>query len=1035
MQPSAEQIAAAIAALEAQRALLGDGVVDTALAPLRRELAALQAASTATSAQQLKQVSVLFVDVVGSTAIGQQLDPETIHLVMDSALERFTAVVRSEGGRVLQYTGDGMLAAFGTEVAAEDDVECAVRAGLGIVEAAREHAPLVRRQHRVPDFNVRVGVHTGRVLLGGGVDAEGSIRGSTVNVAARMEQSAPPGRVRISQASWRHVRGLFEAEEQEPISVKGVGAPVRSWLVVRPLPRAKRQGPRGIEGLATPMVGRDTELGLLHGRLQRAIATGRAHAVTVVGEAGLGKSRLLAEFQRGLDPQRVRMLLGRAHPRSAVEPFGVLRDLAVRALGLADADAADDARARWLQAVAPLIDAEGEAPAHRVGHLLGFDFGASPHVQELLGDDALFRRRAFDDGVRLLRGMCARRPTVMVLDDLHWTDSGSMDFVRHALDQAADAPLLLLTLTRETVFERHPDWMRGVAHHGRIDLRPLGEALSQELADALLQRMREVPEALRTLVIEGAEGNPFYMEELLKMLIDDGVIAVDADGGWRVLEGRLEKTRVPPTLTGVLQARLDALQPAERRALQQAAIVGHAFWDQALAAIDAAALPLLPPLLKKELVVRRDTADFDGGGEYVFKHHLLHQVSYDSVLKGPKLDGHAKVGAFWTARAEVSGPQQVDPAHCRALIEAQYHRCQADPKDYLGWFDDQFAHYQHAYAAPTLRRLTEQLVGVCERHFGADTPETARALIDLARIELMQGDVAPMEPLLRRAIGIQQRTLDPDHPDAALSHAAMGGYHSGRGDLAAAEPYFRRALEIRERVFGSDHVLTLGAADHLAKALAELGRLEQAEALFRRVLAVRERKLGADHSETAFALTALGEVLAKKGDPASAEPLIRRALAVQQRLLPPDHPDAALSMWHLAETLCALQRPDEAEPLARDALRIWEQALGADHEWTAWGLLCLAEVRLARDDAAEAERLAGRAAAALERAYGPGHPAVVTTLTLQARALLDLERAAQALALLQRSQEAHRQHGRADDDEARAIAGLLARAQAALDSH
>jgi class 3 adenylate cyclase len=255
MQPSAEQIAAAIAALEAQRALLGDGVVDTALAPLRRELAALQAASTATSAQRLKQVSVLFVDVVGSTAIGQQLDPETIHLVMDSALERFTAVVRSEGGRVLQYTGDGMLAAFGTEVAAEDDVECAVRAGLGIVEAAREHAPLVRRQHRVPDFNVRVGVHTGRVLLGGGVDAEGSIRGSTVNVAARMEQSAPPGRVRISQASWRHVRGLFEAEEQEPISVKGVAQPVRSWLVVRPLPRAKRQGPRGIEGLAAPPAG------------------------------------------------------------------------------------------------------------------------------------------------------------------------------------------------------------------------------------------------------------------------------------------------------------------------------------------------------------------------------------------------------------------------------------------------------------------------------------------------------------------------------------------------------------------------------------------------------------------------------------------------------------------------------------------------------------------------------------------------------------------------------------------------------------
>lgn len=224
MQPTAEQLRAAITALEAQRALLGDAVADTALAPLRRELAALQAASTATSTQQLKQVSVLFVDVVGSTAIGQQLDPEAIHAVMDSALERFTAVVQAEGGRVLQYTGDGMLAAFGTELASEDDVECAIRAGLGIVESARQHAPQVRQRHGVPDFNVRVGVHTGRVLLGGGVDAEGSIRGATVNVAARMEQSAPPGRVRVSHDSWRHVRGLFEAEEQPGRGGFGRGA-------------------------------------------------------------------------------------------------------------------------------------------------------------------------------------------------------------------------------------------------------------------------------------------------------------------------------------------------------------------------------------------------------------------------------------------------------------------------------------------------------------------------------------------------------------------------------------------------------------------------------------------------------------------------------------------------------------------------------------------------------------------------------------------------------------------------------------------
>ncbi len=219
MTQTPEQLAATIAALEAQRALLGDAVVDTALAPLRDKLAALHAGA----AQQLKQVSVLFVDVVGSTAMGQQLDPETIHAVMDGALERFTAVVQAQHGRVLQYTGDGMLAAFGTEEASEDDVESAIRAGLGIIVAAREHAPRVRQQHGVADFNVRAGVHTGRVLLGGGVDAEGSIRGATVNVAARMEQSAPPGRLRISHDSYRHVHGVFDGAGAGPDQRQGCG--------------------------------------------------------------------------------------------------------------------------------------------------------------------------------------------------------------------------------------------------------------------------------------------------------------------------------------------------------------------------------------------------------------------------------------------------------------------------------------------------------------------------------------------------------------------------------------------------------------------------------------------------------------------------------------------------------------------------------------------------------------------------------------------------------------------------------------------
>jgi class 3 adenylate cyclase len=245
--PSA-QLSAAIAALEGQRATLGDAVVDTALAPLRRELAE-QSARRSPVRQQLKQVTVLFVDVVGSTAMGQQLEPEEIHAVMDGALERFTATVQAHYGRVLQYTGDGMLAAFGAEEASEGDVESAVRAGLAIIEDAKAQSDEVRRRHGLPNFAVRAGLHTGTVLLGGGVDAEGNIRGATVNVAARMEQSAPAGRLRISHDTYRHVRGLFEFSEPALIQVKGVEQLLRSYLVERAKPRAFRVASRGIEGV------------------------------------------------------------------------------------------------------------------------------------------------------------------------------------------------------------------------------------------------------------------------------------------------------------------------------------------------------------------------------------------------------------------------------------------------------------------------------------------------------------------------------------------------------------------------------------------------------------------------------------------------------------------------------------------------------------------------------------------------------------------------------------------------------------------
>jgi class 3 adenylate cyclase len=383
VSPDEQQLEVAIAALEAQRAFLGNAVVDAALEPMRAKLAALIAASEAEPAQQLKQVTILFLDVVGSTALSQRLDPEEIHAVMDSALARCTKVVRAHQGKVLQYAGDNLLAVFGADQASEADAEQAVHCGLAVVVEGRAIGSEVQTAHGYRDFNVRVGIHTGGVLLGGGVDAEGTIRGIAVNIAARMEQTAPPGGVRISHDTYAQVRGVFDVEPQPPLSVKGVDAPLRSYLVVRARPRAFRVSTRGIEGVETRMIGRATELRALQDAYLRVMAPGAGlQRVLVVADAGVGKSRLLYEFDNWADarPERFFIFQARATPQSLAQPHSVLRDLFAWRFQILDGDSMQEAQRKLEGGLVPLFagdqgEHEAEAHAHLLGQLIGLDYG------------------------------------------------------------------------------------------------------------------------------------------------------------------------------------------------------------------------------------------------------------------------------------------------------------------------------------------------------------------------------------------------------------------------------------------------------------------------------------------------------------------------------------------------------------------------------------------------------------------------------------------------------------------------------------
>jgi class 3 adenylate cyclase/tetratricopeptide (TPR) repeat protein len=649
-----EALRAAIAALESQRATLGDALVDAALGPLLERRALVNAEPAPTQpVRRLRQVSVLFLDIVGSTELIQKLDPEDVQEVVDGALAAFTALVLQHAGEVLRYAGDSLKAAFGADGAREDDAERAVNCGLALLQEAARRGVAVQQTHGLAGFDARVGIHTGAVVRGGGVEHDNSLSGLAVNIAARMEQTTAPGTLRISMDTHRLVQGCFEVLEQPALQVKGLQAPMRTFLVQGVRERRLRGLRHGADGVTTPMVARDSE----QRQLQRLASTvfgagGRLAAATVVADAGVGKSRLLAEFQAALPTQAPAGGLWRAssHPQALYQPYGLLRDLLFWRLGVRDSDSQVQAQQTFAAALQPFF---GEAAAEQtalLGQLIGLDYSASPFIAGILRDGKQLQGRGLNAWVRCLRFEAAAQPLVLVLDDLQWADDESLNAIDHLVAVAPELQVLLICAARPELLQRRPQWGAHWPGHELTELKPLAAQDSDALAAALLTRLAAPVPALQTLLSTQAAGNPYYMEALLQMLVDTGVIQ-PAGEHWQVQEDRLTDLKAPATLVGVLQATLDALDGDARRSLQQASVVGAQFWDEALAAIDPHATEQLPLLTRLELALPQVQSAFAGASEYKFRHHLLHQVTYGTVLKPDKRQAHGQAALWLQSRS------------------------------------------------------------------------------------------------------------------------------------------------------------------------------------------------------------------------------------------------------------------------------------------------------------------------------------------------------------------------------------------------
>ncbi len=391
-----ESITAAIAALDAQRALLGDAVVDMAVKPLREKLVALELPSLP-AAPQLKHITILFSDIVGSTQFSQQRDPEDIQAILNGALQRFQEVIDRHGGRVLRFMGDGLKAVFGAPVSGEDDAERAIRAGLELLKTAEDYGRSLQAEWGIDQFSVRVGINTGQVLLGGGVEMDNNAMGMAVNLGARMESLAAPGHVLITHDTYRHVRGLFDVQEQPLARVKGSDQPVRTYLVLKANEASFRNLTRGLQGVETPLVGRQAELERLQEHLRMAVESDSTRIVTIVGEAGVGKSRLLLEFERWMADRRLPITLfkGRCFEHTSNQPYSLLRSMFAHRFNILDSDFLDDMRQKLVTGLVEYLPDEPVMKAHFIGALSGYDFGDSPHLHGLHNDPQQIRRPGF----------------------------------------------------------------------------------------------------------------------------------------------------------------------------------------------------------------------------------------------------------------------------------------------------------------------------------------------------------------------------------------------------------------------------------------------------------------------------------------------------------------------------------------------------------------------------------------------------------------------------------------------------------------
>jgi len=846
--------------------------------------------------EERKVVSVLFADLVGFTSRAEQLDVEEVrgtlapyHATLRRALERF-------GGTVEKFIGDAVMAVFGAPVAREDDAERAVRAALAIRDAIEELGE---------DLHVRVGVCTGEALVTVGAQperGEAMVSGDVVNTASRLQGLAPVDGVLVAEPTFRATERAIVYEPHEPVLARGKAEPIACWVATEPrslVPVALRE--------ATPLVGREREQRLLLEAIERCRAERSVQLVTVVGVPGIGKSRLVAELRAHLEeePEITRWRQGRVLSYGEGVAFWALAEIVKQEAGILESDDAATAAAKLDDAVAavPLAGVDAVWVRRHLAPLAGVESSG----------EAGGREEAFAGWRMFLEAVAAARPTVLVVEDLHWAEEALLDFLDGLVERVGAVPLLVVCTARPELWERRPGWGGGKPNALAISLQPLSEAETQALVATLIDPTLLAVEAEQELLVR-AEGNPLYAQEYVRMLVERGA---DATG-------------LPESVQGIIAARLDALSADEKSLLQDAAVIGRTAWLGALCALGrrdrAAAEELVFRLERKQLVRRARRSSVAGEPELTFAHNLIEEVAYAQLTRPQRAERHEHA-ADWLEQLTADRDD-------RAQLVAYHLTTALELRDALG------------QAAAALRERTLRALVTASRQAAAGSDPAATIALAEQALALRPGDDVRAELLVRRAAAHVSATTATEELLVEARDAALAAGRSTDAVHAAfllVEWAEGRATDgaVLDRLGKDAYALAAGLppgpltnlpAYVLAYRHVIRGRYDEALA-FADAEIERARTAG-DEQAAALMLIWRGAARVGVGEPAGTDDL-RDAYRILDRHA---HPKAAVGTANLGELLLTLGRPEEARAAYAEGLA-WARRTGhqrAERICLAW---------------------------------------------------------------------------------------------------